>query len=299
MNEAAGVESIPRDEVEIAPIRGMWTDTFRRLLKHRVAVVGCVFVAIFVASSLLAPLIAPYDPVKADFQAALKNPSLVHPFGTDHFGRDVFSRIIYGARTSLLIGVFSVLIAAFGGVLLGLVGGYLGGWIDNLIMRVVDITLTFPRILLSILLIAIIGTGMENIMLAVGIFAIPTYARLVRSSVLVIKETEFVEAAQAMGGSSSRVLFLHIFPGTLGPIVVQSTFLIATSIRVAAGLSFLGIGVPPPTPEWGTMLADARSYMALAPHLLAIPGFALMGVVLSFNLLGDGLRDALDPKLRR
>ena len=299
MSPAAEVDSIPRDEVEIAPIRGMWADTWRRLLKHRVAVVGCVFVAIFVGASLLAPLISPYDPTEANFQAALKNPSLAHPFGTDHFGRDVFSRIIYGARTSLLIGVFSVLIAAFGGVLLGLVGGYLGGWIDNLIMRVVDVTLTFPRILLSILLIAIIGTGMENIMLAVGIFAIPTYARLVRSSVLVLKETEFVEAAQAIGGSSRRVLFLHIFPGTLGPIVVQSTFLIATSIRVAAGLSFLGIGVPPPTPEWGTMLADARSYMALAPHLLAIPGFALMGVVLSFNLLGDGLRDALDPKLRR
>ena len=286
-------------ELESAPIRGMWEDTLRRLLRHRVAVLGCVFVFIFVAVSLLAPVVAPYDPIKADFQAALKKPSLEHPFGTDHFGRDVLSRIIYGARTSLLIGVFSVLIAAFGGVLLGLVGGYMGGWLDNLIMRIVDVSLTFPRILLSILLIAIIGTGMENIMLAVGIFAIPTYARLVRSSVLVLKETEFVEAAQAMGSSSSRVLFLHIFPGTLGPVVVQSTFLIATSIRVAAGLSFLGIGVPPPTPEWGTMLADARSYMALAPHLLAIPGFALMAVVLSFNLLGDGLRDALDPKLRR
>ncbi len=298
MSQAAEVAA-GMQELESAPIRGMWEDTLRRLLRHRVAVVGCVFVFIFVAVSLLAPVVAPYDPIKADFQAALKKPSLEHPFGTDHFGRDVLSRIIYGARTSLLIGVFSVLIAAFGGVLLGLVGGYMGGWLDNLIMRIVDVSLTFPRILLSILLIAIIGTGMENIMLAVGIFAIPTYARLVRSSVLVLKETEFVEAAQAMGGSSSRVLFLHIFPGTLGPVVVQSTFLIATSIRVAAGLSFLGIGVPPPTPEWGTMLADARSYMALAPHLLAIPGFALMAVVLSFNLLGDGLRDALDPKLRR
>ena len=298
MSQAAEVAT-GMQELESAPIRGMWEDTLRRLLRHRVAVVGCVFVFIFVAVSLLAPVVAPYDPIKADFQAALKKPSLEHPFGTDHFGRDVLSRIIYGARTSLLIGVFSVLIAAFGGVLLGLVGGYMGGWLDNLIMRIVDVSLTFPRILLSILLIAIIGTGMENIMLAVGIFAIPTYARLVRSSVLVLKETEFVEAAQAMGGSSSRVLFLHIFPGTLGPVVVQSTFLIATSIRVAAGLSFLGIGVPPPTPEWGTMLADARSYMALAPHLLAIPGFALMAVVLSFNLLGDGLRDALDPKLRR
>jgi peptide/nickel transport system permease protein len=161
-----------------------------------------------------------------------------------------------------------------------------------------DIMLSFPRILLSILLIAIIGTGMGNIMLAVGLFAIPTYARLVRSMVLVLKETEFVESARAVGGSSRRVLFRHIFPGTLGPVVVQSTFLIATSIRVASGLSFLGIGVPPPTPEWGTMLADARSYMALAPHLITIPGLSLMAVVLSFNLLGDGLRDALDPRQR-
>ena len=276
MSQAAEVAT-RLQEVESAPIRGLWTDTLRRLLRHKVAVLGCVFVFLFIGVSLLAPIIAPYDPIKANFHEALKDPSLAHPFGTDHFGRDVLSRIIYGARTSLLIGVFSVLIAAFGGVLLGLVGGYFGGWIDNLIMRVVDVMLTFPRILLSILLIAIIGTGMENIMLAVGIFAIPTYARLVRSSVLVLKETEFVEAAQAMGGSTRRVLFFHIFPGTLGPIVVQSTFLIATSIRVAAGLSFLGIGVPPPTPEWGTMLADARSYMALAPHLLTIPGLALIG----------------------
>lgn len=280
-------------------IRGMWTDTWTRLRKHRVALAGGFFVALFIIVSLTAPIIAPYDPIKTDFQITLQAPSLSHLLGTDHFGRDVLSRIIYGARTSLLIGVFSVFIAAFGGILLGLIGGYYGGWIDNLIMRVVDIMLTFPRILLSILLIAIIGTGMENIMLAVGIFAIPTYARLVRSSVLVLKESEFVESARAVGSSSYRVLLFHIFPGTLGPIVVQSTFLVATSIRVAAGLSFLGIGVPPPTPEWGTMLADARSYMALAPHLLTIPGLALMWVVLSFNLLGDGLRDALDPKSRK
>lgn len=278
------------------PEVGLWKVTWNRLRKHRVAVAGSVFVLLFIVVSLTAPIIAPYDPTLTNLQQTLKAPSLAHPFGTDHFGRDVLSRIIFGARTSLLIGVFSVFIAALGGILLGLVGGYFSGWIDNLIMRCVDVMLTFPRILLSILLIAIIGTGMENIMLAVGLFAIPTYARLVRSSVLVLKETEFVEAAQAVGGTNRRVLFRHIFPGTLGPIVVQSTFLIATSIRVASGLSFLGIGVPPPTPEWGSMLADARSYMALAPHLLTIPGLALMSVVLSFNLVGDGLRDALDPR---
>lgn len=298
MNQAAEAASVPHLESREA-IRGMWADTWGRLRRHHVALAGGFFVIVFVVVALSAPIIAPHDPIQTDLQLTLKTPSLTHLLGTDHFGRDVLSRIIYGARTSLLIGVFSVLIAAFGGILLGLLGGYFGGWTDNLIMRTVDIMLTFPRILLSILLIAIIGTGMENIMLAVGIFAIPTYARLVRSSVLVLKESEFVESARALGSSSYRVIFLHIFPGTLGPIVVQSTFLIATSIRVASGLSFLGIGVPPPTPEWGTMLADARSYMALAPHLLTIPGLALMGVVLSFNLLGDGLRDALDPKSRK
>ncbi len=298
MTQATEAVSVPQPE-ESEPMRGMLADAWNRLRKHRVALAGGIFVALFILISLAAPIIVPYDPIETDFQNALEAPSLTHLFGTDHFGRDVLSRIIYGARTSLLIGVFSVFIAALGGVLLGLIGGYFGGWIDNLIMRVVDVMLTFPRILLSILLIAIIGTGMENIMLAVGVFAIPTYARLVRSSVLVLKETEYVEAALAVGSSSTRILFFHIFPGTVGPIIVQSTFLVATSIRVAAGLSFLGIGVPPPTPEWGAMLADARSYMALAPHLITIPGLALMAVVFSFNLLGDGLRDALDPKLRK
>ncbi|MFP6869847.1 MAG: ABC transporter permease [Nitrospinota bacterium] len=288
----------PTPFVEDDPQVSPWKLSWNLLRKHKVALAGGLFVIFFILMSILAPFIAPYDPILADFQATLKPPSIAHPFGTDHFGRDVMSRIIFGARTSLLIGVFSVLIAAFGGILLGLLGGYFTGWTDVIIMRGMDVMLSFPRILLSILLIAIIGTGMGNIMLAVGLFAIPTYARLVRSMVLVLKETEFVESARAVGGTSRRVLFRHIFPGTLGPIVVQSTFLIATSIRVASGLSFLGIGVPPPTPEWGTMLADARSYMALAPHLITIPGLSLMAVVLSFNLLGDGLRDALDPRQR-
>lgn len=296
MAESVAVPTIfVEDDDQVGLIKLSWT----QLLKHKVALAGGVFVLLFIVVSLSAPIIAPYNPILTDLDIALQAPSLGHPFGTDHFGRDVLSRIIYGARTSLLIGVFSVLIAAIGGILLGLVGGYFTGWTDTIIMRGMDIMLTFPRILLSILLIAIIGTGMTNIMLAVGLFAIPTYARLVRSMVLVLKESEFVESARALGSSNTRVLFRHIFPGTLGPIVVQSTFLIATSIRVASGLSFLGIGVPPPTPEWGTMLADARSYMGLAPHLITIPGLSLMAVVLSFNLLGDGLRDALDPRRRK
>jgi len=277
----------------------LWKLSWNQLRKHKVALAGGIFVILFILIAITAPVISPYDPLKTDFQSALKAPSFVHLFGTDHFGRDVFSRIIYGARTSLLIGVFSVAIAAVGGILLGLVSGFFSGWIDSLIMRVMDVMLTFPRILLSILLIAIIGSGMGNIMLAVGLFAIPTYARLVRSMVLALRETEFVESARAVGGSNWRVMFQHIFPGTIGPVVVQSTFLTATSIRVASGLSFLGIGVPAPTPEWGSMLADARSYMAIAPHLLTIPGLSLMIVVLSFNLLGDGLRDALDPRQRK
>lgn len=278
--------------------RGLWALAWARLRRHRVALVGGAFILVFVLVALAAPLLAPFNPIEANFQRALAQPSLAHPFGTDPFGRDVLSRVIFGARTSLLIGVFSVLIGATGGILLGLVGGYFGGWSDNLIMRVMDVLLTFPRILLAILLIAIVGTGMQNIMLAVGIFSIPTYARLVRSSVLGLRETEFVEAARAMGNGHRRILLHHILPGTLGPIVVQSTFMMATSIRIASGLSFLGIGVSPPTPEWGAMLADARAYIGLAPHLITVPGLTLMAVVLSFNLLGDGLRDALDPRLK-
>ncbi len=297
MSQVLKAAALPRNETE--PVHNPWADMWGRLRKHRVALAGLFFIAFFSLIAASAPIIAPYNPIEMNFDNTLKSPSLAHPFGTDNFGRDVLSRVIYGARTSLLIGVFSVLIGAAGGIFLGLVGGYFGGTLDNIIMRVVDVMLSFPRILLAILLIAIIGAGMMNIMLAVGIFSIPTFARLVRSSVLVLKETEFVEAAQAVGNRSARILYRHIFPGTLGPIVVQATFLIATSIRVASGLSFLGIGVPPPTPEWGAMLADARSYIGLAPHLIMIPGFTLMVVILAFNLLGDGLRDALDPKLRK
>lgn len=294
----AQAAALSRREENADPVRSPWASAWAQLRVHRVALVGGVLILLFAFVALAAPVIAPYNPTEANFQMTLAKPSLSHLFGTDNFGRDVLSRVIFGARTSLVIGVFSVLFGAVGGVLLGLVGGYFGGKIDTVIMRVVDVMLTFPRILLAILLIAIIGAGMINIMLAVGIFSIPTYARLVRSSVLVLKETEFVEAARALGNGHWRIILRHILPGTIGPIVVQSTFLIATSIRVAAGLSFLGIGVPPPTPEWGAMLADARSYIGLAPHLIAIPGFTLMAVILSFNLLGDGLRDALDPRLR-
>ncbi|MEK6711642.1 MAG: ABC transporter permease [Nitrospinota bacterium] len=272
----------------------MWA----RLRRHRVAMAGGVFIVLFVLAALAAPLLSPHGPLRTDLQNTLAKPSLTHPFGTDHFGRDVLSRVVHGARISLLIGVVSVTIGAAGGILLGLVAGYFGGAADTLIMRVVDVMLTFPRIMLAILLIAIIGTGIANIMVAVGVFSIPTFARLVRSSVLGLRETEFVEAARAIGNRHRRVIFRHIFPNTLGPIIVQFTFLMATSIRVASTLSFLGIGVDPPTPEWGAMLADARAYMHIAPHLLMIPGLTLMGVVFSLNLFGDGLRDALDPRLR-
>ncbi len=295
----AGITNLPAREEQTDPVRTLWRSVWDQLRVHRVALVGGALIILFVLVAVGAPWIAPYDPTAVNFQNTLKTPSLAHLFGTDNFGRDVLSRVIFGARTSLLIGVFSVIIGAVGGVFFGLVGGYFGGRLDTVIMRVVDVMLTFPRILLAILLIAIIGAGMTNIMLAVGVFAMPTYARLVRSSVLVLKETEFVEAARAVGNSHWRIIFRHILPGTLGPIVVQSTFLIATSIRVASGLSFLGIGVPPPTPEWGAMLADARSYIGLAPYLIAIPGFSLMTVILAFNLLGDGLRDALDPRQRK
>lgn len=260
---------------------------------------GSALIFIFVFSALFAPLIAPYDPVYQDLNLVLRPPDATYWLGTDPFGRDVLSRIIFGARLSLAIGVVSVAIGLVTGVALGLVAGYFGGRLDNLVMRLIDIMLAFPSILLAILLVAILGMGVGNIMVSIGIYSMPNFARLVRSSTIAIKENEFIEGAHASGCGTFLIIVRHILPNIMGPIIVQSTFLVATAIRLASGLSFLGIGVPPPTPEWGSMLADARGYISLAPHLIILPGVALMMVILAFNLLGDGLRDFMDPKTIR
>ncbi len=297
MSEAAG--EILRERHERVGAGGELADLWRRLRRNRAAMAGAAVVVIFVVLAFLAPVLVPFSPVQGDFGDRLRAPSRTHWLGTDELGRDVLSRIIFGARVSLQIQVVAVMLALAVGVTLGAVGGYLGGGMDNLIMRSMDVLLAFPSIFLALGIIAALGAGLVPLMLAAGISSVPQFARIVRGSVLSLKEREFVEAALALGSGSGRVLFRHLLPNCLAPIIVQSTLRMATVLLTASGLSFLGLGVQPPTPEWGAMLSNARSYLIVAPHVATIPGLAIMVVVVGFNLFGDGLRDVLDPRLRQ
>jgi len=278
--------------------RSLWRDAWARLLKNKAAIFGGALVLLIIIAGVAAPLIAPYDPIKQNLRASLLSPSSAHWFGTDVHGRDIFSRILYGAAISLRIGFLGALLGGSIGIVLGLVSGYYGGPADMLIMRLVDIQLAFPGLLLAIAIIAVIGPGLENVIIAVSIFSVPTFTRVVRGSVLSIRERDFVVAARTVGATNSRIMRLHLFPNILAPVLVLLTMRIATAILTAASLSFLGLGAQPPTPEWGAMLSDGRDYLMLAPHVATFPGLAILLAVLGFNLLGDGLRDALDPRLR-
>lgn len=278
--------------------RSLWGDAWTRLLKNRAAVLGGVIVLLLLAAGILAPWIAPYDPTRQNLRASLKPPSLEHFFGTDVHGRDIFSRILFGAAISLRIGFLGSLLGGTIGVILGLVSGFYGGRVDMLVMRLVDVMLAFPGLLLAIAIIAAIGPGLENVIIAVGIFSVPTFTRVVRGSVLSVKQQDFIMAARTVGATDSRIMRYHLFPNILAPVLVLLTMRIATAILTAASLSFLGLGAQPPTPEWGAMLSDGREYMVLAPHVATFPGLAILLAVLGFNLFGDGLRDALDPRLR-
>jgi peptide/nickel transport system permease protein len=275
-----------------------FSDVWRRLKRNRAATVGGGIVLLFVATALLAPLIAPCDPNEGDLASRLKPPNRQNLFGTDALGRDLLSRVLYGARVSLQIQVVSVVIALLVGTLLGMLGGYYGGKFDHVIMRLMDILLAFPGIFLAISIIAVLGPGLLNLMLAAGIYSIPQFARIVRGSVLALKEKEFVEAARAVGESDLNILFRYLLPNSMAPIIVQTTLRMATVLLTASGLSFLGLGVQPPTAEWGAMLSNARAYLITAPHVATVPGLAIMLVVMGFNLFGDGLRDSLDPRLK-
>jgi len=262
------------------------------------ALIGALLVSLLVLVALFAPLIAPYDPLAVKPSALLKPPSAEHWLGTDALGRDQFSRIVYGARISLQLGLIAVAIAALFGTLLGLLAGYYRGWADNLTSAGVDVLLAFPNILLALAITYALGISLTNLMIAVGIAAIPTYVRVVRSTVLTIKENAYIEAARVSGCSDLRIILHHILPNALGPIIVLATLGVATAILSGSALSFLGLGTKPPTPEWGVMLAEGRSFMLNAWWVTTFPGLAIMLTVLSINLLGDGLRDALDPRLR-
>ena len=282
-------------------------NTLRRIFRHRSAQVGMTILGFLIILAIFAPILAPHDPIKPIRTVKRRSPPCIHMlgcpadqpqhfFGIDGNQRDMLSRIIYGSRLSLEIGIATVTFAIVVGTALGAVGGYAGGWTDNIIMRIMDVLLAFPGLLLSIAIVAVLGPGLINALLAIAFVSIPVYARIVRASVLQIKEQDFVSAARALGASPLGILAGHVLPNALTPLIVQGTLGVASAILSAAALSFLGLGAAPPTPEWGLMLGEERNSVFNAPHLVFIPGIAIMLTVLAFNLLGDGLRDALDPR---
>lgn len=270
-----------------------------RLGHHKTAVLGLIILAAFLLATTIAPAVLPYDPNGADLDLVLQGPSPAHPFGTDHLGRDLLTRVIFGARVSFLIGILAVALSASLGVPVGLISGFRGGLLDLAIQRFVDLLLAFPGFLLALTLIAILGVGVTNVVVSVGLAAAPFYVRLVRGVALSIKEHAYIEAARAIGVGEARIMLRHVLPNCLAPLIVQSTLQLGTAILTAAGLGFLGLGVKPPTPEWGTMLGEGQTYLLSSWYIATFPGLAIFLVVIASNLLGDGLRDAFDPRMKR
>ena len=297
------VAELETREIQFEGPSGLWSEAWRRLVRNPGAIVGFALVALFVLTAIFAPLIAPYDPREQNLALlqgrCCPGPSAEHWFGVDALGRDEFSRVVYGARFSLLIGIVSVTVGVSVGLLLGALSGFFGGKTDTVIMRLMDIMLSIPGLLMAIGIAAMLGPGLLSIMLAIGIINIPIFARLLRGSVLGQKSNDFVLAARAIGVPRRRILVSHILPNAISPVIVAATLALATAIIDAAALGFLGLGPQDPsTPEWGTMLSGTVRYLQTAPHLAIIPGVAIVVSVLGFNLIGDGLREALDPKLR-
>ena len=281
-------------------VRTPWSEFWRKFKKQHVAVIAGCFVLLLVLLAVVAPWLVPYDAENFfDYDSLNALPSVKHWFGVDPLGRDIFSRILMGSRISLTAGFFSVAVGALIGTAMGLVAGYYEGWADRIIMRICDVLFAFPGILLAIGIVAILGGGMFNVIIAVAIFSIPTFARLVRGNTLALKHLTYVEAARSIGASDWTIVLRHIFPGTIAAVVVYFSLRIGTSIITAASLSFIGMGAQPPTPEWGAMLNEARADMMTSPHVALFPSLAIFFTVLAFNLLGDGLRDALDPKIEQ
>jgi len=287
-------EAVALDLAEESPGARAW----RRLIKRKGAVLGLGIIVVFVTLAIFAPLLAPYDPVQQSWSTIRKPPSLQHWFGTDESGRDLFSRVIFGARASLLAGVVSISIALGLGVPVGLLAGYAGKWTDALISRITDAMLACPFLILAIALAAFLGPSLENAMIAIGVTATPIFVRLTRGQVLAVKVEDYVEAARAVGNPPTRIAIKHILPNILPALIVQATISVATAIIAEASLSFLGLGQQPPAPSWGSMLNTAQRFLTNAPWMAIWPGLAIFLIVLSFNMVGDGLRDALDPKER-
>jgi peptide/nickel transport system permease protein len=283
---------------ELPPATGIWRDALKRLRRHRLGMFGATIVVILIFTAIFGPYLAPYDPNEIDFSVRFSGPTLAHPLGTDDFGRDTLSRIMHGARVSLQVGIIAVSIAATAGTLLGLVAGYAGRVTDEVIMRAMDILFAFPAILLAIAILAALGRGITNAMIAIGIVYIPIFARIARGAVLSVRGEEFVESARAIGARDTRILFRHIFPNSLAPLIVEVSLSLAFAILAEAALSFFGLGTQPPDPSWGRMLSEGRAYFRQSAWMGIFPGLAIMLTVMGFNFLGDGLRDALDPRLK-
>lgn len=280
------------------PRRTFGGETLKRLRRNPSAVAGAIILLVLVLAAVFAPFLTPYDPTRQSLADVLQHPSRAHLLGTDQLGRDLLARILYGGRLTLFIGAFAVAVGIVVGVPLGIVSGFYRGATDMVIQRVMDLMLAFTSFLLALTLVSLLGVGLTNVIVAVGISTIPRFARLVRASVLTIREISYVEASRAMGAADRRVLWRHVMPNAIAPVIVQATLSMGGTILAAAGLGFLGLGVQPPTPEWGAMLGQGRNYIFSNPAVTTFPGIAIFLAVMGFNLLGDGLRDALDPQLR-
>ena len=295
----AGLPMVTAETATSQAVRTPWKAFWRRFRRQHIAMIAGAFILLLIAAAIFAPWLVPFDAENYfDYDRLNEDPSMMHWLGVDSLGRDIFSRILMGTRISLTAGVLSVVLGAAIGTVFGLLAGYYEGWWDRITMRICDVLFAFPGILLAIAVVAVMGNGMSNVIIAVAIFSIPAFARLVRGNTLVLKQQTYIESARSIGASDTTILFRHILPGTLSSIVVYFTMRIGTSIITAASLSFLGMGAQPPTPEWGAMLNEARADMVMAPHVAIFPSLAIFLTVLAFNLLGDGLRDALDPKLK-
>jgi peptide/nickel transport system permease protein len=271
----------------------------KRFFKNRLSILGLAVVILLILASILAGVLRPQDPLKISISTRTQAPSKIHYFGTDHFGRDIYSRVLSGAKISLTVGLVSMALGALIGIILGAVGGYFGGWIDYVIVLVMDTIISFPATLLAIGLMSVMGLGVTNIIIALAFIGIPHYGRVVRGAVLSIREKEYIEAARASGSGHLKLLLIHVLPNAMAPLIVVTTIGVANAILIEAALSFLGLGVPPPAPSWGNMLADGRNFITQAPWMTIFPGIAISVTVLGFNTLGDGLRDVLDPKLKQ
>jgi peptide/nickel transport system permease protein len=294
------ISNLPLDHQEQEDVsEGFYQQSFKKILKNKLAMIGAVIIVINMIVAVLAPLLAPYDPTEMHTKNRLESPSLQFWMGTDEFGRDILSRVIYGAQISLKVGIISVGLAIFFGVFFGLVSGYFRGLTDSVISRFMDVLFSFPDILLAIAIMAVLGSNLTNVMIAIGIVYIPIFSRITRGAVLSIGQSQFIEAAKSTGVRDTVIIFRHILPNITAPIIVQATLSLAFAILAEAALSYLGLGTQPPDPSWGLMLNTGRGFMERAPWVAIFPGLAIMLTVLSFNLLGDGLRDALDPRLKK